>query len=191
MDDTKTTDRSVTFTQEDVDRVVRDRLNREKAKYTDFETFKTKAEKLDQIELENLGEIERLTKIAADAEESATAREVVADNKLIEAAVLAAAAKSNAVRPEHLFKLLETGSVTIGDDGQVAGAEEAVVEFLKQNPEYVGDTNRKIPSVDQGARSEEGGVADQLSREDLSIMSPDAIESARQEGRLASILGNK
>lgn len=47
-------------TQEDLDRIVEQRLARERAKYGDYETLKEKAERLAQIEREQMSEAERL-----------------------------------------------------------------------------------------------------------------------------------
>lgn len=50
-----------TFTQEEVDAIVGDRLKRERAKYAGYEDYKAKAERLDAIEEANKSELERAT----------------------------------------------------------------------------------------------------------------------------------
>lgn len=50
-----------TFTQDDVNRVVSERLQRERDKYSDYDDLKSKALKLDEIETENQSELEKLT----------------------------------------------------------------------------------------------------------------------------------
>lgn len=64
-----------TFTQADLDRIVEDRLKRERAKYEGFEELKARAARADELEAQNQSELEKtqgkLTKAeqrAADAE---------------------------------------------------------------------------------------------------------------------------
>lgn len=48
-----------TFTQAELDAVVRDRLKREREKYADFEAYKEKASKYDEIEQASKSELEK------------------------------------------------------------------------------------------------------------------------------------
>lgn len=174
-----------TFSQEDVDRIVQERLARAKSQPpADYEDLKAAAERLKEIEAANKTELEKAQERAAELEAQAARVKETADKRLIEAAVLAEGARQNAVKPEHLHKLIDTGEVTVGDDGQVTGVEDAVKAFLDANPEYVG-TSRPSGSADQGARD---GGKKQLSREALSSMTPEQIVQARREGRLERVL---
>jgi hypothetical protein len=72
-----------TFTQAELDRVVSDRLRRERDKYSDYDDLKNKASKLDEIEQQNQSEIEKANgKATALAEEN---RSLSDTNKLLEA----------------------------------------------------------------------------------------------------------
>jgi hypothetical protein len=174
-----------TFTQEDVDRIVQDRLARAKTQPpADYEDLKAAAKKLQELEEADRTELEKTMAKLEKAEKRAADIEAAANKRLIEAAVLAEAARQNAVKPEHLHKLIDTDAVTVGDDGQVTGVQEAVKAFLDANPEYVG--TRATGSADQGARA--GGVK-QLTREALASMSPEEIVVARREGRTAKLEG--
>jgi hypothetical protein len=139
------------FTQEDVDRVVGERLARERQKYADYDDLKSKAAKLDDLEAANKTELERAIARAEKAEQEGKALRESAQRQLIEAAVIAAASGAKAIKPEHMPKLIDTSKVTVGDDGQVTGAEDAVKAFLAANPEYVGKP--RPGGADQGARS--------------------------------------
>lgn len=55
---------SRTFTQEELDRIVGERLQRERAKYADFEALKEKASKFDQIEEQSKSELQKVTERA-------------------------------------------------------------------------------------------------------------------------------
>lgn len=174
-----------TFTQEDVDRIVQERLARAKTTPPpDYDDLKAAAARLAEIEEASKSELEREREAREKAEAEAQKIRETAERRLIEAAVLAEGTKQNALKPEHLHKLIDTGEVTVGDDGQVTGVAEAITAFLSSNPEYVG-TSRPVGSADQGAR--EGGKK-QLSREALKSMSPEQIVQARKEGRLDAVL---
>lgn len=53
-----------TFTQADVDKIVTERLTRERVKYSDYEDLKNKAAKLDEIEEANKTELQKATERA-------------------------------------------------------------------------------------------------------------------------------
>lgn len=48
-----------TFTQAEVDKIVGERLGRERAKYADFDALKAKAEKFDEIEEQSKSELQK------------------------------------------------------------------------------------------------------------------------------------
>lgn len=64
-------------TQEDLDRVLGDRLKRERAKFADYDELKAKAARLDELEAANKSELEKANERAAEAEE--VARKAAAD----------------------------------------------------------------------------------------------------------------
>lgn len=53
-----------TFTQDEVNAIIADRVNREKAKYADYDTLKEKAGKFDQAEEANKTELQKQTERA-------------------------------------------------------------------------------------------------------------------------------
>lgn len=144
-------DQAKTFTQAELERIVQDRVARESKKYDGFDDLKTKAAEFDKIQDQQKSELQRANERAEKAERDAAERTTAANTRLMEAAVLSEATKQKAIKPEHLFKLIDTKKVTVGDDGQVAGAEGAVKAFLEANPEYVGTTSHN-GGADQGAR---------------------------------------
>jgi hypothetical protein len=181
---TSTTSAERTFTQEQVDRLIGERLARAKAEPpADYADLKTKAAEFDKLQEAQKTELEKLQERAVQAEQQAAQIKQVADQRLLEAAVLAEATRQKAIKPEHLHRLLDMDSVTVGDDGQVTGVQGAVKAFLDANPEYVG--TRAPGSADQGAR---GDGKSQLSRDQLRTMSPAEIVKAQSEGRLDHLL---
>lgn len=133
-----------TFTQDDLDRVVRDRLKRDRQDRPSDEEIadlKGKAAKFEEIEAASRTELE-----TAQAERDAakqTAEEAVAraNQTLRKAAVIAASAEAgadpeivHALLAERGFKITQednTFEVTVGDDGQVTGASEAVKALIE------------------------------------------------------------
>lgn len=78
-----------TLTQADIDRIVEDRLKRERAKFSDYDELKAKADKLAEIENANRSEAEKAAekaaaaeKRAADAEARALRLEIAAEKGL-------------------------------------------------------------------------------------------------------------
>ncbi len=51
---------SKTFTQDDLDRIVAERLRREREKHSDYDELKAKAGRLDELEASNKSELEKL-----------------------------------------------------------------------------------------------------------------------------------
>lgn len=155
-----------TFSQEDVDRIVSERVAREQKKYEGFDELKAKAAKLDELEAADQTETQRLAAerdaaiAAADAAKQSgqTALEQ-ANTTLKRAEVIAKAAAAGAAVPADVYTLLagdpahreHMQKVTVGDDGQVTGAEEAVKALLEARPHLVGTTPRP-GSGDGGAR---------------------------------------
>lgn len=57
--------------QEDLNRVIADRISRERSKYSDYDDLKAKADRLDEIEAANKSEIEKANDKAAAAQREA------------------------------------------------------------------------------------------------------------------------
>lgn len=55
-----------TFTQDELDAIVKDRLKRESSKYEDYEALKAKAEQFDKLEEAKKSDLEKATKKAAE-----------------------------------------------------------------------------------------------------------------------------
>ena len=64
-----------TFTQQELNDIVRDRVNRERAKYEGFEDLKAKAAKFDEMEEANKSELQKAQERAAELEEKLKKKE--------------------------------------------------------------------------------------------------------------------
>lgn len=172
------------FTQDEVNAILA--KNKRTTPPDDYEDLKAAAAKLAELEAANQTELEKAQAAAAKAAEERDAALEEARTTAVRSAVIAAASKAGAVDPDDVFALLKKDSVTIGDDGQVTGAEEAVKALLDAKPHLVG---KQAPtgSADGGAQGPPGLA--QLTRDDLKTMTPEAIVEAKAKGQLNTLLG--
>lgn len=164
------------FTQADVDRVVQDRLARDRKDRPSDEqvnAWKERAERYDEAVNAGRTELEREQEARKQAEQQLEQTKQAAEEAtksaqktLRKSAIVAAAAKAGAIDPEEVHALLadrdftykakaEDGSekelkVTIGDDGQVTGVEDTLKAFLAEKKHLVGTARR--PNWDGGSR---------------------------------------
>lgn len=190
-DDNSNDDADKTFSQAEVDRIIKDRLARAKAEPpSDYADLQAKAAKLDELEAANQTELEKLLARAEAAEKKATEADERARNSNLRSAVTAAASQAGAVDIDAVFALLPKDAVTFGDDGQVTGADDAVKALLESKPYLVGQAAPPPPkptgSADGGARGSGSGPR-QLSRADLSSMTPEQIVEADNAGLLDDV----
>lgn len=176
------------FSQADVDRILKDRLARQRAQFEGFDELKEKAARLDEIEEANRSELERAQKAAADAiaEREALSGEV--REARLKAALLAELTKPDrkVADVEAAIQLLDRSTLELDDNGLPTNTAQAVDTLLEQRPILVvqaGGATRG--SADQGARQH---GTEQLSRAALAQMTPDEINKARSEGRLDGVL---
>lgn len=128
---TQETQNEVKFTQADLDRIVQDRLSREREKYGDYDALKAKAEKFDQIEEESKSELQKATERATalqseldalkNAEKVRLMREKVAHDTGVPASLLTA--ESEDACREQAKQILEfsrpSGYPQVKDGGEV------------------------------------------------------------------------
>lgn len=132
-----------TFTQDELNAIVNDRLGREKAKYSDYEALKEKASKFDQIEEASKTELQKITDKATALESELKAlkkeneirgiREEVAKTMNIPADLLTADTKESC--EEQAKTLLAFASAqqsypNLRDSGEVNHAGEASTRDL-------------------------------------------------------------
>ena len=125
-----------TFSQADLDRVVAERLAREKAKFGDYEDLKRKAAEFDKGQQAQLSEQEKL-KAELEAEKAKGSKATEAANQRMMKAELKLQAAAQGVPADRIaavMKRADTAALNVGDDGEVAGAEEAIKACLKANP---------------------------------------------------------
>ncbi len=147
-------DGSKTFTQADVDRMIKSRADRVAAeKYGDYNDLKASAEKLAKIEAANASETEKAVKAARDEGRNEVLS--AANQRLVNAEARALAAAARARNPVVAVRSLDLSGVKVADDGTVdAAAIKAMLEDLQKSDGYLfGDPPPPPnPNMDGGVR---------------------------------------
>lgn len=141
------------FSQSEVERMVEERLIRERKKYSDYDDLKTKAGKWDQAEAANATDMEKAVKKAVD--EAVTGVRQSTDQKLITAEVRALAAAAKFHDPAVAATLADVSGIKVAEDGTVdsAAAEAAVKAVAAKYPYMLAaddGKNTKTPRRDPG-----------------------------------------
>lgn len=151
-----------TFTQEELDAIVRDRLARDRKGREDYDDLKTKLAALEQAEEERrraeLSATERLEAekdAALKAAEAAKAERdkalTAANQRLIKAEFRALARELN-VRADAIddaYVLADLTSVSVDESGNPIGVEDAVKALLTHKP-YLVDVPKKPQPIGDG-----------------------------------------
>lgn len=148
--------------QEEFDRMVSDRLKRERKKFPsaeELEELRTKAKAFDDAQQEQQSELDRERSSRETAEQERDRLREENRRIKIEAAIIAAAS-GKAEDPATVATLIladpdHTDAVTIDDAGQVTGADTAVTTLLEQKP-FLAASGGGRKAVDQGQGKERG-----------------------------------
>ena len=152
-----------TFTQEELDRIVADRIARQQRQFDkklegiDLDEARSLLSERQNAEIEKqkrAGEFENILKQTVEKkDQEIDAYKQRLEQTLVDGTLLSAAAKNNAVSPEQVSQLLR-GSVSLSEDGTVEvfdkngtpryndkgellTVEELVADFLTTNPHFV------------------------------------------------------
>ena len=139
-----------TFTQDDLDKAVRDRLNREKAKFADYDDLKAKADQLDQLTAAQKTAEQRA------ADDLAKAQKAAAD-ALAEAVRYKAAGKAGIDPESDDFALIGSGDeetimTRAARLGALLASERELARLKEQQDRaLVPETGRPRPVLRPGA----------------------------------------
>lgn len=137
---------------------------------------------------------------AAAGDEAATARREVEQAALSKAnarivrAEVKAAAKGVLADPADAYKFLDLDQFEVDENGDLDSEEvtEAINELIKSKPYLAAATAKRFQGTgDGGAAARKAGRPKQLTRADLKSMTPEAIDKAREDGRLDDLMGGK
>lgn len=143
------------FSQQDVDRIVADRLKRERDK-SDQEKARLAREAQEkaakeQGEFQTLAE-QRQARIA-ELEADSAAKETKLKETQMRYAIMAEAASAGAVDPEAVYALLDKSALEVDDAGQVKGAKQAVKALLEAKTylKKPGTGTKGVPETGNGS----------------------------------------
>ena len=174
-----TTDNATTFSQADVDRILKERLAR--AVPADYEQLKEKAGKFDQLEESQKTELQKAQDKAAAAETKAAEREAKADARLIRAEIIAQAAAQGADTDLTVAFLAGNAGISVDKDGNVTGVKEAVEAALKSKP------NLKVQQTPGRSGGEFGGGESQTAAEKIAELRKKGDKDSLAEARAIEI----
>lgn len=148
-------------TQADLDRIVGERLARERAKFADYDTLRQKASKLDEIEQANASDLDKAVKKAReDALSEATA---ATQQVLVQAEARALAAAARFRNPGDAIALLaaekKLDGVTVTGHVVDQAAVKAAIDQLAKDRPYLLDTGTNPPGFVPGAGQRDSGTA--------------------------------
>lgn len=152
-----------TFTQEEIDKIVADRVAREQRKFDkklsgidldEARQLLTQKEQVEQDKMKERGEFETILKQTVEKKDSEiNAYKTKLQQTLVDGAILGAASNNNAVSPEQVSSLLKAqtrlgddgtvevldnnGTPRYNDSGDLLSVNEMVSEFLTANPHFV------------------------------------------------------
>jgi hypothetical protein len=179
-----------------IDDIVEGRLNQERKKFSDYDSYKAAAAKLKEIEDGAKTELERATTRITELETSAVEKELKNQNTMLDVRVEAEVTARKLVDKEAAMLLLDRTLITTGEDGtpNIAAAMDAL---LTAKPWLVssGEGTPAPPqrqSADLGARTTiPNPNTDQLSRADMQRMTSEARVQAMKNGQFRDALAGK
>jgi hypothetical protein len=154
-----------TFSQDDLNRIVEQRLKRERARYADYDDLKEAAKKLKELKDAELSEKEKLEKriqeledAEAEAKQQAQARELEINEKLIRAEVRLVAGTMGFSTPDDAYALAELADVSVEEDGSVKGVDKALEKLAKAKPYLLdGSDGKSLGTPPRGRRGQAPG----------------------------------
>ncbi|MEU6295016.1 hypothetical protein [Streptomyces erythrochromogenes] len=127
--------------------------------------------------------------VRRQAEQDAVAK---ANTRIIRSEVKAAA-KGVLADPADAFKFLDLEQFEVDEDGNLDEDEvaDAIQELIKSKPYLAAAPAKRFQGTGDGGAARKASRPKQLTRADLKSMSAEAIDRAREEGRLDDLMGGK
>lgn len=187
------------FTQDDVDRIVKERLAREAAKHADYEELKGKAAQWEKHEEAQKSELEKAQEKIAALERASTAQAAAAKETVVRYAAEAIAAALGFQNPTDAYLLADLANVSVEPDGNIKGLKEAIEALAQTHPYLVAKGKPSPPNLDagQGQPPERGGTS-LTSGEQAAIaaaqrlgykIDPEAVRKNKSKSRARFVMG--
>lgn len=166
-------DYSPPASQADLDRIIQDRITRERAKFEGFDDYKKKAAEFDKAAEAARTEQEKAVEAARN--EGKTEALTAANSRLLSAEARALAAEAKFANPALVVRALDLKDVKVNDDGSVDA--EAIKAKLKEAADsgafVIGNGEKPKPKPDRA----QGGTA---AKGDKSVASGRELFEARR-----------
>lgn len=127
-----------TFTQAELNKLIKERLDRERGKFADYEDLKAKAARFDEAEAEKLSELDKANKMIADLKaerDKAEASRLASERR---ANIVSAATRLNFADPEDAVAFV----------GNAEDIEVALGELSEQKPYLLKQDKKQRPKLD-------------------------------------------
>jgi hypothetical protein len=148
-------------TQADLDRIISDRLTREREKYADVPELRRKAAEFDKAAEAAKTEAEKA--VDAARTEGAKAATDAANARIIRAEAKTLAATAKFRDPADAVAFLDLSSVTVGDDGEVdSKALSGLLDDLAKRKPYLVDDGKAGPKLDRSQGGDKGGKSSSI-----------------------------
>ena len=147
-----------TLTQADVDRIVSDRLNRQRSQFADYDDLKTKAAELDELKRSQQSDVEKANAKASELEKSNADKDREIAALRLHGRVFALATERKFHDPDAALKLLDVAAVKYDASGEPSNVDALLDALATQKPYLV--TEASNGSADGGARKPPGGAQD-------------------------------
>jgi hypothetical protein len=178
-----------TFTQDEVNELIMKRLERERKKYADYDDLKAQLEELRKVDEERKrAEMSEIERYKADLEKALNERQTFEQEleklresvkqERIKNAFITAATSANIAYIDDAFRLADLSAVTIDEDGNVVGIEDAIKTLVEHKPFLLAQAKKEPKPIGEStnAKSDKSDKsAEQILKE--------AAEKAKRTGR--------
>lgn len=133
--------------------------------------------------------VDEAEQVRRKAEQDALSK---ANTRIVRAEVKAAA-KGVLADPADAYKFLDLDQFEVDENGDLDSDEvaEAIEELIKSKPYLAAAPARRFQGTGDGGAARKASRPKQLTRADLKTMSAEAIDKAREDGRLDDLMGGK
>lgn len=139
-----------TFNQAEVDRIVAERLRREREKTGDVEDLRKKAARLDELEASQKSELEKATEKTAEAERRAQTAEAALKTERTRNAIARAAVKANFIDPDDAAALIDHASIEYDRDDEPSNLDKLLAALAKSKPHLISEAPPATPGSGDG-----------------------------------------
>ncbi|HLR86229.1 MAG TPA: hypothetical protein VK059_14840 [Nocardioidaceae bacterium] len=155
---------------------------------------RSKADRLDEVEAE-LAKLQGKEQEYAEQQKAREAEQAALSkaNERIVRSEIKAAAKGSLADPADAYRFLDVDQFDVDDDGNVdeSAIAKAIQDLVTERPYLAAQGGKRFQGSADGGAREGSSKPSQLSRDDLSRMTPEEIDKAHREGRTTDLLNGK